>query len=70
MASHVLVHALRFRHLAHEAVEKIVAVLRARGGFGVVLDGEDGLALDGKAGVGAVEQRVARRFRGLGSSGC
>jgi hypothetical protein len=38
-------------------MEQVVAVLRTGRGFGVVLHGEDGLALQRDAGVGAVEQR-------------
>jgi len=40
----------------NEPVEQVVAVLGAGGGFGVVLDGEDGFALDADAFEGAVEQ--------------
>ena len=39
-----------------EALEEVVAVLRAGRGFGVVLDREDGSALDGDAFIGAVEE--------------
>jgi predicted metalloprotease len=48
-----------------EAREEVVAVLRAGRGLGVVLDREDRLALDGEAGVRAVEQRDM----GLGHAG-
>ena len=51
------------RHQVDEAVEQVVAVLRAGRGFGVVLHREDRLVLQAQAFVGAVEQRDVRRPR-------
>ena len=39
-----------------EAGEQVVAILGAGGGFGVVLDGENGVAVESEAGVGAIKQ--------------
>ena len=44
-------------HQIHEALEQVVAVVRAGAGFRVVLDREHRLALDADALKGAVKQR-------------
>src|SRR5690606_37972073 len=49
--------ALLLADQVHEPPEEIVAVLRARRGFRVVLHREDRLAGDAQAAIGAVEER-------------
>src|SRR5207302_662149 len=44
-------------HHRDEPLKKVIAVLRPRTRFGVVLDGEDRLAFDAQAFIAAVEQR-------------
>src|SRR5215472_5536419 len=51
------IRSARLFHQVHESLKEVVAVLRAGAGLGVVLHGEDRLALDPQALVAAVEER-------------